>query len=459
MRYKMIVYIGIIAVALICFGARSYVVFAKENTVTVSVPQSVAPVTNPLKGFAAWGENYRKDPWVSFAYVPVYWSELEPEEGKYDFKALEERCHFEQWKQDGVRLIFRVVSDSPSSETHMDIPQWLYEKMNGAGDWYDNSYGKGFSPDYRNRIFKEAHTRLIQALAAQYGQNPQVAFWQLGSLGHWGEWHVNESAGIERFPFQTVTDSYVRDYLNCIDASKLLLRRPYEIGANSQMGLYNDSFGQKSHEMWLSWIADGYISDQNGEELTGMPDFWRYAPSGGEFATSQEENWYFSDVQFPVTLDFLHRSHTTFLGPNAPKYEDCNDETAKKIEVLLQQMGYSLGIRQCTLTNLRRPGNIEGTLIWENTGIAPMYENWPVRLELKNADGDIIWSKEYESRLMDWGPGTHTWTVMLDGTGGIPHGSYRLYAGIIDPLTQTPGVALTMTGDGCMYEIWSGEIF
>ena len=55
------------------------------------IPTSDKPVTNPMKGLVAWGENYRQDPYVAFAYVPVYWNELEPRQGEYDFAALEER--------------------------------------------------------------------------------------------------------------------------------------------------------------------------------------------------------------------------------------------------------------------------------------------------------------------------------------------------------------------------------
>ena len=91
------------------------------------LPASDKPVTNPMKGLAAWGENYRQDPYVAFAYVPVYWNELEPRQGEYDFAALEERCHFTEWKADGVRLILRLVPDTPTEEPHMDIPQWLYD--------------------------------------------------------------------------------------------------------------------------------------------------------------------------------------------------------------------------------------------------------------------------------------------------------------------------------------------
>ena len=435
--------------------------FLKTDTWKQEIPAGEKPTSNPMKGFAAWGENYREDPWVSFAYVPVYWNQVEPREGVYDFDALEERFRFRQWSQNHVRLILRVVADSPSEESHMDIPAWLYDKMGGAGDWYDGSYGKGFSPDYRNLVFQKAHKNLIQALAKRYGEDSQVAFIQLGSLGHWGEWHVNTDAGIEPFPYQSVTDRYIQDYLDCFSASKLLLRRPYEIGAREGMGLYNDSFGNAhSHGKWLSWIADGYVSDQNQEPLSGMPDFWKKAPSGGEFATSQETKWYFMPEQFDITRELLHQSHTTFLGPNAPKYKDCSGQIKENVETFLQEMGYCLGIRECTLKRTRFSGKAKLELVWENTGVAPLYEDWPVYLEIRGADGQIVWSRSYESELSSWGPGKHVFACELSGTEKLEKGVYSLYGGIVDPWPGTTAVALDMPvrEENLKYELLTFQI-
>ena len=41
-------------------------------------------------------------------------------------------------------------------------------------------------------------------------------------------------------------------------------------------------------ERWLSEIAHGGDYDQTNEkgELQSMPDFWNYAPSGGEFTSA-----------------------------------------------------------------------------------------------------------------------------------------------------------------------------
>ena len=445
MRFKkMIIPCLLITAAVLLFGGCC-VYYNKTNRWTTVNEPGEKPIINPMKGFVAWGENYRQDPWVSFAYVPVYWSLIEPQEGVYDFEELEQRCFFEKWRSDGVRLIFRVVADSPSDEMHMDIPKWLYETMEEEGDWYDCEYGKGFSPDYRNRIFQNAHRKLICALAERYGEDPQTAFFELGSLGHWGEWHVNSDAGIQQFPFQSVTDRYVQDYLDVFPSSKLLLRRPYAIGAENRLGLYNDSFGQEeSHNLWLDWIQGGYVSDQNGEQLEGMKDFWKYAPSGGEFATSQEDSWYFKEEQFDVTKSLLEKSHTTFLGPNAPKYKELKGEERSNAEQLLQEMGYCFGIRKCEISRNFFDRTLRVNLQFENSGIAPLYENWKILISLRDEQGETVWECAYESELSKWIPGTYTFETAIGDGVDLEKGKYTLWVGIEDPLTGKPGVAMRM---------------
>ena len=413
--------------------------------VSAEIPAGAKPVTNPMKGLVAWGENYRQDPYVAFAYVPVYWNELEPRQGEYDFAALEERCHFAQWRADGVRLILRLVPDTPTGESHMDIPGWLYDAMDGAGTWYDGDYGKGFSPDYENLVFRQAHRELIQALGDRYADDPQVAFWELGSLGHWGEWHVDTGAGIQPFPTQAVTDGYVQDYLAVFRPEQLLLRRPYTIGQEQGLGLYNDSFGlPDSHTQWLSWIADGYQSDQNGEWLPAMPDFWQRAPSGGEFSPREEDGWYFTEDQFATTLELLRQSHTTFLGPNAPVYGELTGAQGENLRTLLAEMGYTLGVRRCTLWRTVFSSVWQAELTWENTGLAPLYADWPISLELRAESGQTVWSGQIRAPLSDWGAGSHTIRLTLDDVGTLPPGLYSLWVGIVDQLTGQPGVALQM---------------
>ena len=88
-----------------------------------------------------------------------------------------------------------VSCDEPGDEAHLDIPDWLYEQT-GTGRWYDIAYGKGYAPDYTDPVFFAAHERLLRAVGERLGADGFVSYVELGSLGHWGEWHVKSGVQI-----------------------------------------------------------------------------------------------------------------------------------------------------------------------------------------------------------------------------------------------------------------------
>ena len=110
----------------------------------------------------AWNAEVRED--VSLLYMDITWAELEPEEGQYNWEGIEKENQLERWREEGKHIVLRFVCDVPGSETHMDIPEWLYEKTNHAGTWYDVSFGKGFAPDYNNEIFISCHQKAVEAM-------------------------------------------------------------------------------------------------------------------------------------------------------------------------------------------------------------------------------------------------------------------------------------------------------
>lgn len=460
MNYRTVRRFILAAAVILCMGAGVMGVFwfRTGNVKSGKIQRGPVPVSNPLKGWAAWGSNPQDtDEDVTLAYVPVYWSDAEPEKGQYAFDELEQAYCFDEWKRRGVRLILRVVSDCPGEEIHMDIPQWLYEEMGEDGEWYDTSYGRGFSPNYRNEVLQKAHSRLLDALGVRYGQDPQVAFIQLGSLGHWGEWHVNNGEGLGSFPRSDVTDGYVEDYLCAFPDKMLLMRRPYKIARDNGIGLYNDSFGKESAmQSFAGWIAEGYRSDQNLERHPGMADFWLAAPSGGEFASGSMEQCLTED--FTRAKEWICENHITFLGPHAPVSSKSLTETeAVNAKMLSGMMGYCLRVKRYRAEHLRDGEDLQLSLVWENEGVAPMYENWDIRIEIRDEQGKTVWKQELPAAFREWTPGEHEWEAVLEGTAGLRKGKYGIYAGIRDPLTGTCTVRLAMNGGGrdMMYPVVS----
>lgn len=427
---------------------------------TFTLTPAGKPVSNPLKGWAPWSGGETEDFVSTLAYVPLSWRELEPERGEYAFDQAEQDHHMDQLRSRGVRFVLRVTCDVPGEEEHLDIPDWLYEEAGGT--WYDSSYGKGFSPNYQSPAFLEAHGRLMEALGQRYDGDPAIAYIELGSLGHWGEWHVNTDAGIRPFPVEQVTDRYVEQYLAAFPHKNLLLRRPYAIGGAAGLGLYNDSFGQSgSHDQWLDWIAGGYISSQNGEALDGMPDFWQQGPSGGEFATDRDL-WDYVLEDYDAVLDYIRRSHTSWIGPRSfgsASLEDLDPDqralAASRVNALSQEMGYTFAVTGVEVSQRKSAPDLEITLTVENLGVAPIYENWPLRLELVDPAGQVVRQDVVDGQITGWLPGTSRFSCTLAGSGQLPAGEYELRLGILDPLTGAPGIRLANGGEvePCVYRL------
>ncbi len=420
-----------VVAALVVCGVLAYAALC-PRTSEKSYPQGAKPVSNPLKGWARWGENLSSAEGASLAYVAIYWRDIEPTEGSYDFAALEKQWHFNQWATQGVHLILRVVADEPGKEKHMDIPQWLYEAMDGDGTWYNNDYGQGFSPDYESPVFQAAHARLLRALGERYDGDPRVAYVELGSLGHWGEWHVHTNSGISAFPTSDVTDGYVKDYVDAFPHTPLLMRRPYEAVNRYGLGLFDDSFGKESSELrFASWVTEGYVSDQNGEPLPACPSFWQKAPSGGEFSSAIDLETLLTD-DFDRALSYLRFMHTTWLGPHSPRQSKLSPAAWENAQRLEQEMGYCFTLRRATLRTW--PGAIHQlTLQFENIGIAPLYADWPLRLEIRDATGHPIATRDYPAPTSTWLTSGTLRLMLPHYVGGST--TPTLWIGFVDPLT------------------------
>ena len=81
-------------------------------------------------GWAPSAEYTRYEQPHTLVYANLYWNELEPTEGNYDWGYIEKKYNFDYWKSKNVKIIFRVILDYPSDTAILNIPDWLYEKIN-----------------------------------------------------------------------------------------------------------------------------------------------------------------------------------------------------------------------------------------------------------------------------------------------------------------------------------------
>lgn len=404
--------------------------------------ESQAAFGNPLMGYApsAWYNEVSED--SSLLYMDITWAELEPEEGVYNWASIDEENQISRWRKEGKHLVFRFVCDIPGEEAHMDIPEWLYEKSGKAGKWYDGEYGKGFAPDYNNPTIISCHEQAVKALGEHFGQDGLISYVELGSLGHWGEWHVNYSEGIQRIPREAVRDKYILPWTEAFPDARILMRRPFASAEKYGFGLYNDMTGQpEATQSWFDWINNGGEYDQTGEKnvIVPMKDFWKTAPSGGEFTSSlsMEE---MLDTNLSGTVEMIREAHTTFLGPKIP-----DENYVDGYKEVLKNMGYRLWISMAELKNTAKGSRLK--LIWENSGVAPMYKEWPVYVYIEDESGKLVEKSRISIKISSLLPGEKATTLTALETerlNSLLEKGYWLSVGIEDPMTELPCVRFAM---------------
>jgi len=459
--------------ALAAFGFMAAAIFAlvwveRQKYQTISFSPLSDPIVNPLMGWAprASSANIRQP--HTLVYADLTWRDFEPQPGVFDFEGFEKRQQLEHWRAESQRVVFRFVCDVPGPDVHRDIPDWLYEATGGSGDSYDTSYGKGFSPDYANPLFIQYHRQAILALGKRYAADGFFAYIEMGSLGHWGEWHVNYESGIRQLPPKAIRDQYVQHYREAFPDTPLLMRRPFSIARQLNLGLYNDLTGdpQGTNE-WLDWIANGGDYGQTGEigELVDMPGGWQTAPIGGEQTSARSIDQLYG-YDLAQTLRLLELSHTTFVGQRSPANVDPGGPLQAGIDRALSRIGYRIYVRQVQMPRwVFLLNSLDLEIIFANDGIAPIYYNWPARLYLIDRRGEIRASYPASIDLRKVLPGQPYPVALSILLEGLQKGSYNLGFAILDPLTQQPAVRLAMDnprGDliqvlGTVEILWSSQ--
>lgn len=433
--------------------------FSKE-TYTYQDENEEEILYNPLIGFAPSADYSEAVGKSSLVYVDILWREIEVEEGVYDFTKVYEENNIVRWKEEGKKAVFRFVCDMPGEEAHMDIPDWLYEKTGKDGDFYDTDYGKGYAPNYANEVFIEEHEKVIRALAEEFGKDNFFAYIELGSIGHWGEWHVKYDDGIERLPSEEVCALYVTHYREAFPDTRLLMRRPFFEVKEYGLGVFNDMTGEpESTGMWLQWIERGGSYDEPKEphRIVAVRDVWNKAVVGGEFTSSLTWEEMLSD-NWEETKKMILDSHMSFIGPKCP-HERIQGYQQEQSEKVLSLLGYKIGISEgkCTYNKLTKKWNV--SLTWNNKGVAPMYYDWGVYLYLLDKDGAVCEKIPVDMKLSELTGGSE----MQTNTKMVPAALHMeketvvaIGVGIEDPMFECPAVQLNNKNSkaGSVYILW-----
>ncbi len=448
---------------------------------------------NPYKGWVGWADTLEGDVESAAAahnlvYVDFKWSELEPKKGEFAFDEIEKQYQFEKWKKMGCRMVLRFVMDNPNIENgdpnrqRMDIPEWLYgelEKENaggeGAGTFYTGKSiaellgGCGFSPNYKSPLLLSYHEKVIEALAERYDDPSVTAYVEVGSLGHWAEFHTWPT-GTGEFPDPALAQKYMQAYVDHFHNVKVGIRKPYALAAENDWGLYNDIFGITSDggtPTFLEWAATGNTDMPGSTEediaASAMPEWWTKNYSGGEFANGDFRTNAL-DENICAVLQQIRDSHTSWLGPcSACDFKTGDREYEKyryNIETMMQTMGYRYNLYSVTKTDLSAGETTELVMTWNNSGVAPVYYNCPLTLLLQDTQGKTVYEQKVETDTTKWLPGRTKVKAKLSVPKDIKPGKYTLAVRMVTGDKKKDPVFLAMengTKDG-IYDLYELQV-
>jgi len=420
------------------------------NLTVVTPVESDAILANPGMGFTTQSSLDQEVPGYpksTIAYYRWYWDELEPREGQFNWAMVDSVLAAARAR--GQRLATRIMPANGKPR----VPAW-YRKT-GARGWdfiaeSTQNAGKtdpSWMPDHEDPLFAKYMGRLVREFAKRYDGHPDIDHIDIGSYGHWGEWHLSFVREKQSYGFdlkKMIIDWYLEGFK----------KTPMVIPEDAEEGLiYATQHG-------VGWRADcmgDYGPPNNWNLMTRYLELPRVYPSVGEAwkkspvafeSCGTMESWLAAGRDIEFIYSTCLELHTSIYNN---KSSAIPPEWWPATERFLKRMGYRFVVRSFRHEKWLEPGgtlNLEMTL--DNIGVAPPYRAYIPAFEIRKAGtrggGGLVVRQETDWPVREWLPGRHVQSAQMQLAESLPPGRYLVYFALLDPFTKVPAVKLAVDG-------------
>ena len=394
----------LIAVAAACAAAAS---LADGGRTTVRPTDAGRALVNPGMG---WTMHYYSNvpgnygstiepgdamewfPGCSACYLRIPWAYLEPEEGVYNWAALDTPA--QRWIERGGQIAFRITC----SENWLEYatPKWVFDA--GAKeirwDWGKGpcENGKLVDPDFADPVFLEKLENFLKAFARRYDGRPEVAFMDIGTYGLWGEGHTLMSSKVPQERMNVDVKKHIDLHVKCFPRTQLVISDDVS-GPTNRSGDY--PLLDYAREKGVGWRDDSVLvaNPPNSWYHTDQAErYWRTLPVVLEhehYLGSVKRGAWSQDL-LVKSVEEMHASYMSIHGP-AKKILEENRDAIDKINL---RLGYRFQLREASWPDVvhvglkARPFRVTWT--WANAGVAPCYADAFPCLTVKDANGRIM---------------------------------------------------------------------
>jgi hypothetical protein len=430
------------------------------NVALVTPAESDAILVNPGMGFTTHSSvdgEVPGYPQSSIAYYRWYWDELEPEEGKFKWAMVD--SVLSEVRSRGQRLAIRIMPANGRPR----IPDW-YRKTGASGYEFiaestqlagkDN---RSWMPDHEDPLFAEYMGRLVTEFAKRYDGHPDIDHVDIGSYGHWGEWHLSFVREQEAYAFK-IKKMIIDWYLEGFKTTPLVIPEDAEDGL---------IYATENGTGWRADCMGDYGPPNNWNLMTRYLHLPRAYPSVGEAWKTRPvafescgtmETWLAAGRDIDYIYSACLELHTSILNN---KSSPIPPEWWPATEKFLKRMGYRYVVRLLRHERFLEPGsalNIEMTV--DNIGVAPVYRAYKPVFELRKAGSRnqkrVVQRHFADWNVLQWLPGRHLASTSTTIPADAEPGRYSIYFALLDPYTDEPAIKLAVDGrDAQGWYAWS----
>ena len=279
----------------------------------------------------------------------------------------------------------------------------------------------------------------INQLKPKWQANADVIFcFQVGWVGSWGEWYYSEYFGNKTSHMNADRISVVDAMLDAVPEDRcILIRTPlfkteyignttpldymeaYTGTPKSRIGHHNDAYlygGEDQGTYSDTAVQKPYLARETF-----------YVPAGGETNETNATNAQ-TKASYNNTIAETSRLHYTFINQGYAPAMTNQWRSNGAYDALRKWLGYRFQLVDGTFTQQAAPGGAMSVYMnIKNTGYAPLYNERPVFIVLKNNSNTYQIQMSADPRR--WRPNGETTTVseILTLPANIAVGTYNLY--------------------------------
>ncbi len=415
-------------------------------------------------------------------YDRFNWTDIESSttQGSYDWSIFDAKVN--KAMDNGAMFSFGIMTMCTACGLGgYGYPTYLHNLMQAEGtnsqDWQNS--GGDWVINWNSPNFLGRFEALLNAIAAHInstshnGKNYKDAIYyvDIRGFGDFGEWHTYPWTSQQPAGRQATSVSLKR----IIDAHKtafpnyplMIPMGAFEQGSPSQVpgdvGIYalttTNNWGQIGwrRDNWGDDGYDNYLLD-NGYSYNGQAyaplimNKYKYGIVGGEPANDLNgvsRNPPGDGTPFGDLVREIQLYHAASFGNGNYPISASNTSQQTNIRAASKAAGYRVLIDSLKMNNTINPGTAASvTLYWKNNGVAPVYEDWNIEYQLRDATNTVKYSQvsAFSLKLFYSASGNTGYSDNLAVPAGLTTGTYSLVLMIKDPKGYKAPLPLAITG-------------